>query len=156
MGLVDWIGRFLNRGVYRFEMSPMKHRYAPQVHRLRHAAARRAKLDASGPIPPQVPAPATSRFPVQYNYVEGQREKDTAILDAAIHPLMEHFDTVQIVATRLAKDGTLHAVRGRGNLYARIASVEFWLEDEREDSRERQRQYTRSLLKDDDSEESAP
>lgn len=128
----------------------MKHRYTPQVDRVRRAAARRAMLNASGPIPLQAPAPATSRFPVQNNFTDGQREQDMSLLDRATNGLMEHFDTVQIVATRLAKDGTLHAARGRGNWYARVASVLEWLEDDREDARERRRQATRDDLGRDD------
>jgi len=130
----------------------MKHRYAPQVDGVRRAAARRKALKASGPIPPQVLAPATSRFPVQYNFADGQQERDEQRLKLAVAELMEHFDTVRIVATRLAKDGTCHATWGGGNHYAQVGSVEDWLESDKEDTRERKRQ----MMRDDDSTGSTP
>lgn len=55
-----------------------------------------------------------------------QRHK---ILSAALTALSEHFDTVQIVATRVDPDGgttDLYA-NGMGNEYARIASMDEWL-----------------------------
>lgn len=55
-----------------------------------------------------------------------QRHK---ILSAALTALSEHFDTVQIVATRVDIDSEqtdLYAA-GNGNEYARIASMEEWL-----------------------------
>jgi len=99
----------------------MKHPYVPARSR-----RRLAKPDAP-------PATSTSRTPYRSN--GGRREVDQQLLDRAIAPLMEHFDTVQIVVTRLANDGTMLAARGRGNWYARVGSVRDWLVSEDENTR---------------------
>lgn len=47
--------------------------------------------------------------------------------------LMEHFDSVQIFATRhLGDQGTVHATYGAGNWFARFGHVNTWVEKERE------------------------
>jgi regulator of sigma D len=52
------------------------------------------------------------------------------VLEIKTDELMEHFDTVQIVVTRHNRlDETTDMMsRGRGNLYARVSSVDAWLE----------------------------
>jgi hypothetical protein len=58
-----------------------------------------------------------------------QRERDIARLDAAAQLLMEHFDSVQIFATRYDgyQRGTAGASAGRGNWYARYGAVKEWV-----------------------------
>lgn len=52
-------------------------------------------------------------------------------LDQKLAELMEHFDTVQIVVTRHEKatDTTYKMSKGSGNMYARVCSMEAWLDD---------------------------
>jgi hypothetical protein len=59
-----------------------------------------------------------------------QRISDQERLKAAVNGLIEHFDTVQIFATRHESgtlDGTVAASRGGGNWYARIGHVKEWI-----------------------------
>lgn len=60
------------------------------------------------------------------------------LLSDAANKLIEHFDSVQIIATSYENDGTTLTHSGRGNLYARRASVRRWLrsEDTRDDDRD--------------------
>ena len=52
-------------------------------------------------------------------------------LDQKLAELMEHFDTVQIIVTRhnKATDITNMMAKGAGNMYARVCSMEAWLDD---------------------------
>lgn len=59
-----------------------------------------------------------------------ERDDDDAMIDEVdrhLNALMEHFETVQIVATRQKGDMTQCLTRGRGNVFARQASVREWL-----------------------------
>lgn len=69
-----------------------------------------------------------------------QREK---IVQKALAQLMEHFDTVQIFATRWdPQDCTTGSInRGNGNFYARIGQVREWVEREDEAARVEVRAY---------------
>lgn len=49
--------------------------------------------------------------------------------------LVEHFDSVQIIATKRHQAGTLIVPRGEGNWYARYGSVRDWVLRQEEDSR---------------------
>lgn len=49
------------------------------------------------------------------------------ILDAHAAGLMEHFDSVQIIATKRLGGSTVNAASGGGNFYARYGSVREWL-----------------------------
>lgn len=63
-------------------------------------------------------------------------ERDQAILRNHVAMLAEHFDTVQIVATKSVQDnGTRRHTEGAGNWYARYGSVKEWIT--REEHRER-------------------
>ncbi len=62
-------------------------------------------------------------------------DSDTARLEAAINSLSEHFDTVQIFATRHESEGTVHVSRGCGNWFARFGHVSEWCTRERESTR---------------------
>jgi hypothetical protein len=65
-------------------------------------------------------------------------ERDMERIKRACTLLIEHFDSVQIIATRHApdEDGTIHASWGEGNWYARYGSVREWLLKKDEASRE--------------------
>lgn len=61
---------------------------------------------------------------------------DVKRIQDALDALSEHYDTVQIFATRHeagSLDGTLNFQRGVGNWYARRGQVADWLEFGRED-----------------------
>jgi hypothetical protein len=56
--------------------------------------------------------------------------EEAALIAHHLRALSEHFDSVQIFATRHesgAKDGTLHWQQGAGNWYARFGQVQEWL-----------------------------
>lgn len=54
--------------------------------------------------------------------------------------LHEHFDTVQILATRFHNDGTTSAFEvGRGNWYARQGQARTWITQDDENTREQVR-----------------
>jgi len=60
---------------------------------------------------------------------ENQR-KDKA-LKAAVDELMQFYDTVQVFVTKYKgdeNDATQGQVFGRGNLFARLAHIELWIE----------------------------
>lgn len=64
-------------------------------------------------------------------YTDEQRKKDTERLQQAVTPLMEHFDTVHIFATRHEAgtlDGTLRCSTGRGNWFARMGQIFEWVQ----------------------------
>ena len=69
-----------------------------------------------------------------------QAEYDMDILQSHVNRLMEHFDSVQILVTRLKHDGsTMSGACGAGDVYARIGKTRDWLvrEDERTRNEER-------------------
>jgi hypothetical protein len=74
--------------------------------------------------------------------VSDQSEKeeiaDIAKVDAALAVLAEHFDTVQVFATRHEagqEDGTISVQKGLGNWFARYGQVQEWLVTNDERSR---------------------
>jgi hypothetical protein len=58
---------------------------------------------------------------------EPRRGRDMAILKRHVAQLCEHFDAVQVVATRVYPDGTMSFCEGGGNYYARVGAVRSWL-----------------------------
>lgn len=54
-------------------------------------------------------------------------DEDTPRLDRALAQLSEHFDSVQIIATRHTGTHTSRFDRGTGNLYSRLGAVAEWL-----------------------------
>ena len=68
--------------------------------------------------------------------MDNQKSPDEQFLDKALDVLREHFDTVQIFATRheASQNGTLHFDCGFGNYYARIGQLDIWLREQRESS----------------------
>lgn len=63
----------------------------------------------------------------------GDDEHDRLTAEARRHAvqLMEHFDSVQIICTKHAPDGTATYRSGDGNWYARVASTEEFLRSAR-------------------------
>lgn len=61
-------------------------------------------------------------------------DRDMAILKKHCIQLSEHFDSVQIFATRHDHDEgrTLKANRGHGNWYANFGCVSEWVDEQRE------------------------
>lgn len=59
-------------------------------------------------------------------------EQEMQILKNHCLMLSEHFDTVQIFATRHISNekGTIQCATGSGNFFARFGQVQFWLEDQ--------------------------
>lgn len=53
-------------------------------------------------------------------------EEQTRILRAHVASLMEHFDAVQIFATKREKSETMMRAEGSGNWYARRGMVATW------------------------------
>lgn len=68
--------------------------------------------------------------------MDNQKSPDEQYLDKALDVLREHFDTVQIFATRheASQNGTLHFDCGFGNYYARIGQLDIWLREQKENS----------------------
>ena len=58
-----------------------------------------------------------------------------ALLIKHASAIVEHFDSVQILATREDGGSTRSYAAGRGNYYARRGSVEEWLTREQEETR---------------------
>ncbi len=58
---------------------------------------------------------------------EEQKERDHKVLDSVLAGLSEHFDNVQIIATRSDGTDTLVIDRGTGNWYARYGAVREWI-----------------------------
>ena len=64
------------------------------------------------------------------NTPDSRRDSETALVDAAVESLGEHFDTVQIFVTRhepTTEDGTIAFRSGAGNWYARYGQIREWL-----------------------------
>lgn len=53
--------------------------------------------------------------------------EDLALVKRSVSQLAEHFDTVQIVCTRVVGDGTVQVNNGVGNWYARYGSLRDWV-----------------------------
>lgn len=60
-----------------------------------------------------------------------KEERDALIRIANQHVtrLMEHFDSVQLVCTKDGHDCTLKVAQGGGNVFARMGSVQAWLDE---------------------------
>jgi len=67
--------------------------------------------------------------------------KEIELVDNVIAQLMEHYDHVQVFATRSEghSGGTSHIVRGAGNPFARYGHVRSWLTKEDEIARQEAR-----------------
>ena len=66
-----------------------------------------------------------------------QKDQDLARLKQHAAAMAEHFDTVQIFATRHEQNaGTVHCAWGSGNFYARAGQVAAWLAKQDEDERD--------------------
>jgi hypothetical protein len=67
-------------------------------------------------------------------------DHEEQLIDAALKTLSEHFDGVQIFATRYESDGnTLNIARGHGNFFARYGHVQEWVIGQEELQRARAR-----------------
>lgn len=62
-------------------------------------------------------------------------DKDVLCLKSHCDQLMEHFDAVQIFASRYTDEGTIAIKQGDGNWFARRGQVEDWLMKENEATR---------------------
>lgn len=59
------------------------------------------------------------------------KQSDECMLRNHIAALMEHFDSVQIFATRPSiNGGTVHCVDGGGNWFARYGQVSLWVTEQ--------------------------
>jgi hypothetical protein len=71
--------------------------------------------------------------------LEDPRAKaDVALVEKCLQHLGEHFDSVQIFATRdepAEREGTIKISKGVGNWYARYGQVVEWVEISNEDAR---------------------
>lgn len=70
------------------------------------------------------------------------KENDLERVDAAINLLSEHFDAVQIFASRHepeTEDGTVSVEKGSGNWFTRYGQVSDWMIKVDEDTRENRR-----------------
>jgi len=54
-------------------------------------------------------------------------DPELAMLQKAMDSVSEHFDTIQIFATRQDQDGTFHHECGTGNWFARRGQIRDWL-----------------------------
>jgi hypothetical protein len=58
------------------------------------------------------------------------------VLRHAVCMLMEHFDTVQVFATKVERhkdpDSTINSTWGRGNWFARYGQIKTWLDRKKE------------------------
>lgn len=55
-------------------------------------------------------------------------DEDFVRLDRILAQLSEHYDSVQIVATRHTGDKTIRVDRGTGNWFSRYGAVQLWVE----------------------------
>lgn len=70
--------------------------------------------------------------------IDAGKQRDEAMIQKCVDELGEHFDTVQIFATRHEKgenDGTVHVQLGAGNWFARYGHVTNWLVQENQSTR---------------------
>lgn len=58
------------------------------------------------------------------------------LLDDKVSVLREHFDTVQVFATRHGTDGTNYYSSGSGNFCARYGQVSLWVKREEKNNEE--------------------
>jgi len=68
---------------------------------------------------------------------ESQKDLDVKMINKHLDTLIEHFDSVQIFATRQSShnDGTVHINIGRGNYFARYGQIKEWIIVEEESTR---------------------
>lgn len=78
-------------------------------------------------------------------------DEDMAILTRHLIQLREHFDSIEIIATRHLNDddGTVLCHRGAGNWYARSAAIREWVLKADERDREAIRKQSRDEESDD-------
>jgi hypothetical protein len=63
-------------------------------------------------------------------------DDDVTRIRKAVDLLMEHFEAVQVFASKVKDDGdTVSLQVGRGNMFAREGHVRDWLEEQREFTR---------------------
>ena len=66
--------------------------------------------------------------------MENQKDNDITLLERHTKQLMEHFDTIQIFATRHRPGGnegsTITAHFGNGNWFARYGQIELWVQNQ--------------------------
>ena len=67
--------------------------------------------------------------------MNADKDQDLELLQKAIDTLGEHFDSVQIFATRHDTDGTKSIQKGCGNWFARYGQVREWMLKEEQSSR---------------------
>jgi hypothetical protein len=66
----------------------------------------------------------------EMNQEEAEEEKDMKLLTSHAAQLAEHFNTVQLFATRHEDDGTVTVAYGEGNWYARYGQIKLWIKRE--------------------------
>jgi len=59
------------------------------------------------------------------------RNEEIARLDRCLAQLSDHYDSIQIIATRHEGTRTISADRGTGNWHSRFGAVSEWVERER-------------------------
>lgn len=62
-------------------------------------------------------------------------DPDIKLVEQSMNVLREHFDTVQIFASRQDEDGTVNATQGVGNWFARYGQVKDWIHRSEENTR---------------------
>lgn len=66
--------------------------------------------------------------------METQKENDMLLLERHTKQLMEHFETIQIFATRHkpgdAEGSTMTADYGNGNWFARYGQIALWIDNQ--------------------------
>lgn len=65
------------------------------------------------------------------------------VLEDCLHRLGEHFDAVQILATRVQEGWTQRCVRGTGNFYARLGMAHEFIQEDA--ARESAKQISKEL-----------
>ncbi len=63
---------------------------------------------------------------------EVHKDADESRIQEAVNTLIEHFDSVQIFATRHdgSEDGTVSVVNGQGNYFTRYGQIKHWVRKE--------------------------
>lgn len=69
--------------------------------------------------------------------IDGEKDEDLSLVKSVCEKLGEHFDTVQVFATRFDGEmGTVNVNWGSGNWFARRGQISDWLLKENESSRQ--------------------
>lgn len=70
-----------------------------------------------------------------------RQDRDMSIIKSHVAQISEHFETVQIIATRHDAEhgGTVMASWGEGNWYGRFGSIKGWITQQEEQTRIDQR-----------------